>query len=393
MAPEIHGPVNENLPRRPSGRGRLLRSRVAESVLSVCIISALATGAAAAAFAASQRESTAAPSAVPVSVAEDLRLGYFGNLTHAPALVGLETGMFQEELGSTRLSAQAFNAGPAAVEALNAGAIDAAFIGPNPAINSFIQSEGESLRVVAGATSGGAQLVVRGGIETPEDLRGAHLATPQLGNTQDVALRAWLADNGLTIATGDSSDVLITPTENALSLRLLSDGDIDGAWVPEPWATRLVLEAGGSVLVDEKDLWPGGHFPTTLLVVATDYLDQHPAQVKALLRGELRALDWLAASDEDPEKATEVLNRGLESAQATPLPDAVMDRALSHLVFTQDPLGNCLEQLLADGVAAGTATDYDIQGILDLTLLDEVRVEQGLDPLSPTGVRAGEVTP
>jgi NitT/TauT family transport system substrate-binding protein len=393
MPPESPGPVNENLPPQSSGRGRVLRNRMVETVLSACLVTTLAAGAAVAAYASSQRASSDDPAAQPVSEAEELRLGYFGNLTHAPALVGLETGIFDDELGSTSLSAQAFNAGPAAIEALNAGAIDATFIGPNPAINSFIQSEGESLRVVAGATSGGAQLVVRAGIDKPEDLRGATLATPQLGNTQDVALRTWLSDNGLTTATGDPGDVLITPTENALSLQLFSSGDLDGAWVPEPWAARLVLEAGGTVLVDEKDLWPGGRFPTTLLVVDADYLARHPEQVKSLLRGELRAVEWLAARTGDAGNtadAAQVLNRGLESAQAKPLPDAVMDRALSHLHFTEDPLSNSLEQLLADGIAAGTATEYDIGGLVNLTLLDEVRAEAELAPIPETTQREGD---
>ncbi|RJT83137.1 ABC transporter substrate-binding protein [Arthrobacter cheniae] len=393
MPPEIPVPVNENLPPRPSGRGRVLRNRVVETVLSACLVTTVAAGAAVAAYASSQRAASGDPAAQPVSEAEELRLGYFGNLTHAPALVGLETGIFDDELGSTSLSTHAFNAGPAAIEALNAGAIDATFIGPNPAINSFIQSEGESLRVVAGATSGGAQLVVRAGIDEPEDLRGATLATPQLGNTQDVALRTWLSDNGLTTGTGNPGDVLITPTENALSLQLFSSGDLDGAWVPEPWAARLVLEAGGTVLVDEKDLWPGGRFPTTLLVVAADYLTRHPEQVKALLRGELRSVEWLAAKTGEAgntAEAAQVLNRGLESAQAKPLPDAVMGRALSHLEFTQDPLSNSLEQLLADGIAAGTATEYDIDGIVDLTLLNEVRAESALAPIPATAQREGD---
>ncbi|TKV29979.1 ABC transporter substrate-binding protein [Arthrobacter sp. NamB2] len=395
MSPEATGPINENLARRRSGRGRVLKSRAVETALGACLVATVAAGAAVAAYASSQQVTSTASVPQVASAADELRLGYFGNLTHAPALVGLETGMFEDELGDTSLTAQAFNAGPAAVEALNAGALDAAFIGPNPAINSYIQSEGESLRVVAGATSGGAQLVVRPGIGTADDLRGATLATPQLGNTQDVALRTWLADNGLSTGTGATGDVLITPTENALSLQLFANGDLDGAWVPEPWASRLVLQAGGTVLVDEKDLWPGGRFPTTLLVVSSTYLADHPEQVEALLRGELRALQWLEANTGGTGaagtagNAADVLNRGLEAAQSKALPDAVLNRALGSLEFTQDPLGGSLEQLLADAIAAGTAQEYDIGGILDLTLLNDVRAESALDPVSATGSGEG----
>ena len=203
-------------------------------------------------------------------VPTELRLGYFANVTHAPALVGLEEGLFADELGDVTVTTQVFNAGPAAIEALSAGAIDATYIGPNPSINTFIQSGGESARIVAGAATGGAALVVREGIDSPADLAGTTLATPQLGNTQDVALRSWLAEEGFATDTSGGGDVNITPTENAQTLTLFQQGELDGAWLPEPWVSRLILDAGAHVLVDEADLWADGEFPTRLRLLSSN---------------------------------------------------------------------------------------------------------------------------
>ena len=217
------------------------------------------------------------PDAASSGPAAELRLGYFANVTHAGAVYGVASGDFQEALGDTKLSTSVFNAGPAAIEAMRGGAIDATFIGPNPAINGFVQTDGELLRIVAGTTSGGAALVVKPGITSVDQLAGKKIATPQLGNTQDVAAKAFFKEKGV--------DVSIVNQENAQTLDLLKQGKIDGGWVPEPWASRLVLDGGGEVLVDEKDLWPGGQFVTTHLVVRTEFLEEHPETVEALLKG------------------------------------------------------------------------------------------------------------
>ena len=212
---------------------------------------------------------TPGPTANPGEEEVTLRLGYFANITHSQPLVGLNNGIFAEELGpNVTIEEETFNAGPAVIEALFAGEIDASYIGPNPAINGFVQSEGEALRIVSGATSGGALFIVdpEAEITEPGDLDGKKLSTPQLGNTQDVALRTYLADNGLEAQEAGGS-VQILPQANADTLTQFQQGNIDGAWVPEPWATRLIQEAGGEVFVDEKDLWPDGKFVTTHLIV------------------------------------------------------------------------------------------------------------------------------
>ena len=204
----------------------------------------------------------------------ELRLGYFPNVTHATALAGIKQGFFEEALpDNVTLTTTPFNAGPEAVEAIFSGGLDASFIGPNPAINAFARSKGEAIRIVSGATSGGAYLVVKPEITSAAQLKGKKLATPQLGNTQDVALRAWLKEQGLSSDAQGGGDVSILPQPNAQTLDTFRSGDIDGAWVPEPWATRLVQEGGGTVLVDERDLWPDGQYVTTHLVVTPTFLE------------------------------------------------------------------------------------------------------------------------
>ena len=304
---------------------------------------------------------------------DTLRLGYFATVTHAPALVGLEKGFLQKELGTTALKTEVFNAGPAAIEALSAGAIDAAYIGPNPAINTFIKSGGASARVIAGATSGGASLVVRDGITSAADLKGKTLATPQLGNTQDVALRTWLDSKGLKTSVTGGGDVTITPTENAQTLTLFKDGKLDGAWLPEPWASRLVVEAGAHVLQDERDLWPDGKFPTTVLLVSTDFADKHPDAVKELVAGHLDSLDWIA---KNPTELGGVVNTALQKATGKPLADEVLTKSLANVSFSADPNAKAFATLVKNGVTAGTQTKGSIDGLFDLTALNAALKER-----------------
>jgi len=320
------------------------------------------------------------PSADPVT---ELRLGYFANVTHAPALVGLQEGLFQDALGDVEVTTSVFNAGPAAIEALTAGAIDATYIGPNPSINTFIQSAGESARIIAGAATGGAALVVRDGIDTPADLAGTTLATPQLGNTQDVALRSWLADQGYETDTTGGGDVSITPTENAQTLTLFQQGDIDGAWLPEPWVSRLVLDAGAHVLQDEADLWDDGEFPTTVLLVRKEFLDEHPDVVEHLLEGHIAAVQWIA---DNPDETPAVINKALEAETGKPLADAVIQRALEHVSFSVDPHADTFETLVANGLAAGTQKDGSIDGLFDLRLLNGLLQASDSDAVSAAGL-------
>ncbi|WP_456825842.1 ABC transporter substrate-binding protein [Cellulomonas sp. P5_E12] len=354
-------------------------------------LTALLTASLAACSSSAAGDDTADAAASPsesaaLAEAPELRLGYFANLTHANALVGVDDGTYQKALGDTKLTTQIFNAGPAAVEGLFGGAIDASFIGPNPAINAFAQSNGDAIRIVSGATSGGAQLVVRDGIDKPADLKGTTLATPQLGNTQDVALRAWLDDNDLkTSLTGGESDVTIAPQENSQTLDAFKAGTLDGAWLPEPWASRLVVDAGAHVLVDEKDLWPDGDFVTTHLIVTTDFLSKYPGTVKKLIEAEYETSQWIEAN---PEEAKTTANAAIEKLSGKPLSQEVLDRAWGNLRLTLDPIASSLQTSADNGVAAGVSKETDLHGIYDLTLLNQVLADNGQDPVDDAGLGA-----
>ena len=304
------------------------------------------------------------------SPAAELRLGYFPNVTHATAIDGDAAGVFADALGSeTELRTQTFNAGPAAVEALFGGALDATYIGPNPAINAFVRSQGDAVRIIAGATSGGASLVVAPGITSAADLRGKRIATPQTGGTQDVALRYYLSENGYEVDVAGAGEVTVVAQENSVTLTAFQAGDIDGAWVPEPWASRLVLEAGGQVLVDERDLWPGGDFVTTHLIVRTEYLRDHPETVRKLVEGSVEANRQINA---DQEAAKQVVNDALAELVGKPLGRAALDRAFAGIRSTDDPVAASLVTSAGHAVEVGLLEAADLRGIYDLRLLREV---------------------
>lgn len=307
--------------------------------------------------------------------ADELRLGFMPNLTHAPAIVGVEEGFFATALGDeVRLSTMTFNAGPLVVEALNAGSIDAAFVGPNPTINGFVRSDGRALRVVAGAASGGASLVVRDGIDSAEDLRGARIATPQLGNTQDVAARHWLAEQGLETTTTGGGDVQILPQSNATALQSLLAGDVDGAWVPEPWASRFVLEGGAHVLVDEAELWPEGRFTVTNLIVRTGYLEAHPQNVAALVEGLLDTLEHIEA---DPEGSLRTVDDAIVTLTRGSMGMDVLSAAWENVDFTYDPLVATMWRTAEHAHELGLLDDPNLEGLWDLEMLERALAARG----------------
>jgi len=325
-------------------------------------------------------EATSTQGANGTAAAEEevtLRLGYFPNITHSQPIVGLQRGTYEEVLGSNvTLETVTFNAGPSAIEALFAGAIDATYIGPNPAINGYAQSGGEALRIVAGATSGGALLVVRpeAGIEEPGDLDGKRIASPQLGNTQDVALRKYLLDNGLG-AKESGGNVEVLPTANPDTLNLFKQGDVDGAWVPEPWATRLIQEADGEVFLDERDLWPDGAFVTTHLIVSTDFLEEHPSTVEKLIQAHVETTEWIS---ENPVEARQLVNKGIEEVTGAGLPQEVIDAAWENIESTYDPISSSLFVSAASAKELGFIDEVPDANIYSLDLLNQVLNEKGL---------------
>lgn len=309
-----------------------------------------------------------------------LRLGYFPNLTHASAIVGVDQGIFQKHLGSNvTLKPSTFTAGPEEVTALFAGSLDAAYMGPNPAINAYIKSHGQAIRIISGATSGGAFLVVKPSITSAADLKGKKLAAPQLGNTQDVALRNWLKSKGYTTTTAGGGDVKIIDQDNATTLETFKAGQIDGAWVPEPWASRLVIEGGAKVLVDEASLWPGGKYVTTQLVVRTAFLQAHADVVENLLKGQVEANAFL---NDNKAQAEQVAGDGIKKITGKALPAGVLEAAWKNLTFTNDPIASSLKANAQASLALGFIDSSDLANIYDLTLLNKVLTAAGKQAIS-----------
>jgi NitT/TauT family transport system substrate-binding protein len=325
----------------------------------------------------SQTSPAAATSAKPVTV----HLGYFPNLTHAPALVGVAQGIFAKDLGPDTLSTATFSAGPAENQALLSGSLDIAFEGPSAALSAYSSSHG-AIAIVAGAASGGAGLVTKASITSPSQLKGKTLASPQLANTQDVALRYWLQTQGYTTTKSGGGDVSVQPssTGNGTVVTEFKAGSIDGAWMPEPYETQM-LQAGGHLLVNEGTLWPGGKWATTNVVVRTGFLQQHPATVQRFLHGLIDTLTYIQAQ---PAAAQAAFNKQIATLQGgKPLSTKVLSAAWPNLTFTADPLASTLQTQVAHGVAVGLLkTPSNLPGIYNLSILNQVLAAQGDPPVA-----------
>lgn len=368
----------------------LTRRTVVGGILAAMAVAGLglsATGPAAASAPVSALAVAPATTLPKLPTAPIVRVGFFANITHAPALVAQQLRLFETLLGrdGTKVEYTVFNAGPAAIEAMKGGAIDMTYIGPNPAVSGYTTTGGTLLRVVSGVTSGGAALVVKPNINSVQDLRGKKIATPQLGNTQDVALRAWFKENGINTTTQGGGDAFITPTENATSLNLFRRGDIDAAWTVEPWTSRLVLEGGGKVLLDEKTLWPGGQYVTTHIIANQRFLAQYPGTVRSVLQANNAAIRYIAAN---VQKSKDVTQAGITQWTSRPLPDAVINRAWGNLRFTWDPLPKTLAKSADDAAAVGLLQlgPNKLQGIYDLRLLNSVLQASKAKPVSAGGL-------
>ncbi|MFH9040364.1 aliphatic sulfonate ABC transporter substrate-binding protein [Streptomyces sp. NPDC017966] len=316
--------------------------------------------------------------------ADEVRIGYFPNLTHATALVGVQEGLLQKELGGTEIKASTFNAGPSEIEALNAGSIDIGWIGPSPAINGYTKSNGKNLRIIGGSASGGVKLVVNPDkIKTLDDLKGKKIATPQLGNTQDVAFLNWIAEKGWKVdAASGSGDVSVVRTDNKITPDAYKSGSIDGAWVPEPTASKLVSE-GAEVLLDEADLWPDKKFVITNIIVSQKFLKEHPDVVEAVLRGSVNTNEWINAN---PDKAKASANAALKELSGKELPADVIDPAWKSITFLDDPLASTLSTEADHAVKAGLLEKPDLKGIYDLGPLNKVLEAEGKDEVDDAGL-------
>lgn len=315
---------------------------------------------------------------------DTVRIGYFPNLTHATALVGDQEGIFQKELGGTRLKTSQFNAGPSEIEALNATSIDIGFIGPSPSINGFAKSEGKSLRIVGGSASGGVKLVVDPKkIKTLDDLKGKRIATPQLGNTQDVAFLNWISEKGWKVdAQSGKGDVSVVRTDNKVTPDAYKSGSIDGAWVPEPTASELVAE-GAEELLDESTLWPDNMFVITNIIVSQKFLSEHPDVVEAVLRGSVKTNAWI---NTNPDKAKASANAALEKLTGKALPADIINPAWKSIRITDDPLAATLDAEAEHAVKAGLLEKPDLTGIYDLKPLNKVMQAAGRPEVADAGL-------
>jgi len=316
--------------------------------------------------------------AVPGFAQAVVRVGAFPNITHAQAMVGKANGTFQKALGpSVKIEWTSFNAGPSAIEALFSGAIDMTYVGPNPTISGYLRSNGEALRVIAGAASGGAVLVVRNdsGINTPEDFHGKRVGSPQLGNTQDVALRAWLKAHGMK-PTDKGGDVQVIPLANPDQLTMFLQKQLDASWAPEPWATRLIHEGNARLFLDERDLWPHGQFVVTNLIVSPKFLREHPEMVKQWLAAHVELTDWINGHLAEAKKT---LNQQIQKETGKALAPAVLDEAFGRLQVTYDPLRNSLLTSAKSAFDAGFLGKQlpDLSSLYDLGPLNQVLKEKG----------------
>ena len=342
------------------------------------------------------------------SSSKTLRIGYFPNVNHAQVIIGLKNGDFQKILNSndsTNKSEQnkininefVFSDGPSALEALFGGQIDVAYVGPNPAISGYVASGGkDGIRIISGAASGGASFVVRNdaGIQSVKDLGGKKFASPQLGNTQDISLRKYLVNNGYKTAE-NGGNVTVVPTKPSDIFTLMLKKQIDGAWVPEPWATRLVNEANGKIFVDERDLWPPqGKFVTANIIVRTDYLNQNPDVIKKLLEAHVNETLWInnhlnsdknnsTFNDKNINQVVNAFNNGLKKMTGKTISDDELKQAFSRMDFTYDPLKQSLYKIADDANSLGFISDskvnkLNITGIYNLQILNSVLKEKGL---------------
>ncbi len=303
---------------------------------------------AAVAFSACEKEKSGAESS---GKSLTLRVGHFPNITHAQALVASNLsrqgkGWFEERLGpGTKIEWFVYNAGPSAMEALAADSIDLTYVGPNPALNLYVKSRGEEVRIIAGAADGGAALVVQpdGRLSKPEDFRGKAIATPQLGNTQDVACRAWLKKQGYAI-TQLGGDVKVLPTANPDQLSLFTSGKIDGVWTVEPWVSRLELEAKGKIYLEQKDSI------TTVLVAGAKLLEEKKDVVRKFAAAHAELTEWI---NKNPEEAKKLANAELKQLTKREMPTELMDKAWPRLHFTSEITRESLDSFVAEAQSVG----------------------------------------
>jgi NitT/TauT family transport system substrate-binding protein len=340
-------------------------------------VTTLAAGCSSSGASTGSGSSSGGSSSAPVT----LRLGFLANITHASALVALKEGFFAKDLGkNVTLKTSVFSSGTQETTALLAGQLDAAYVGPNPAINAWQKSGGKAIKIISGAASGGAALVVKPSISSVSQLKGQKLATPSLGNTQDVALRYYLKSHGLTTTQTSGGDVPITPiSPNSDAVLEFKSGQIAGGWEPAPYDIEMQQD-GGKVLVNEASLWPGGKFVTTNIVVAQSFLAAHPSVVTGLLKAQIQANNFIHQNTAAAETAA---NAELTALTGKGLKSSVLPLAFKQITFTNDPIASSLATDAKHAEAVGLLKPVNLNGIYDLGPLNALLKADGQAQVSP----------
>jgi NitT/TauT family transport system substrate-binding protein len=302
----------------------------------------------------------------------ELRLGYFANATHAQAVLAVDSGDFAQAIAPTKLTTRVFNAGPSLIEALNANQIDIGYIGPGPALSAHAKSRGQAVRVISGVAANGVVIVARpgSGIESLKDLAGKKIATPQYGNTQDIAARHYM-----TAVLGQKDHKNVLPIANAEQTAMMSRGQIDAAWAPEPWGARLVAEAGGKIIAEEKDLWPDKQFSLTVIITTPEFLQKHPDVVEKVLAVHLR---WTQKLNADAAALMPQLDEALFKLVGKQLPAGVLAAALPRVKFTDEPLEETFATMAQWAYDLNLSQEEpNIKGLFDLTILRKLQQSAG----------------
>ncbi|MDC0168136.1 ABC transporter substrate-binding protein [Candidatus Nitrosopelagicus sp.] len=293
-----------------------------------------------------------------------IRVAFFPSVVHAVPIIGMETQTFANNLDDDLdIQVKIFDSGPQVIESVFSNSVDIAYVGPGPVINGFLKSDGNDLKILAGAASGGASFVIQknSGLDLIENYSGKRIAAPQISNTQDVSLRHYLAENGLKPAE-KGGDVFVLNIANPDIYTLFAKGDIDGAWVPEPWATMLVEELNGVRLFDENEFWPENQFSSVLLIGRSDYIEKNPEIIKKWITANEKTVQWI---NNHPDESKKLYNQFLKSYMGRTLPPNIVEISFSNIIITSEPLENSVHTFAerADALGYLGRDGYTLDGI------------------------------
>jgi NitT/TauT family transport system substrate-binding protein len=307
-------------------------------------------------------------------------LGHFPNLTHAQALYARATGKFEKAIGIP-IKWISFNAGPSVIEALFSDSVDVSFVGPNPAINGYLKSRGAKFVIIGGAACGGAGMVLRkdSGIKSDKDFFDKIIATPQMGNTQDVAARTWFAEKGYKLRE-KGGRVSLVALSNPDQLTMFRKKQIDAAWTVEPWVSRLEIEGNGILFVDENKLWPNGRYATTEIVCTRRFLQTQPDVIKKFLKAHIEVSREI---QDDPVEASRILNEELKKETGKALKAEVITNAMARIQFTWDPIVSSVFEYAQEAYKIGFLRKKpELDGLFDLKALNEVLRDNNLEAIA-----------